>query len=187
MAPVPARRSTPQGFGQPVLRKEDERLVTGAGCYSDDFVLPGQAHAAFVRSPHAHARIQKIDVADASAMPGVIAVLTGHDAVADGLQPIPHRPVPSNPHQVPLSSRDGSAFFIAPHPPLPADRARFVGEAGAMGISETPAIAPGAAERARAAYHPLPAVAGTLEAPAAGAPPLLGDPGPHGRGAPLPG
>ena len=153
-----------------MLRKEDERLVTGAGCYSDDFVLPSQAHAAFVRSPHAHASIQKIDVADASAMPGVIAVLTGHDAVADGLQPIPHRPVPSNPHEVPLRSRDGSAFFIAPHPPLPADRARFVGEAVAMVIAETPAIARDAAERVVVAYDPLPAVTGTLAAPAASAP-----------------
>src|SRR5438128_7229645 len=170
MAPVPARRPTLQGVGQPVLRKEDERLVTGAGCYSDDFVLPSQAHAAFVRSPHAHARIQKIDLADASAMPGVIAVLTGHDAVADGLQPIPHRPVPTNPHEVPLRSRDGSAFFIAPHPPLPADRARFVGEAVAMVIAETPAIARDATERVVVAYDPLPAVTGTLEAPAAGAP-----------------
>jgi len=177
MAPVPARRSTLQGVGQPVLRKEDERLVTGAGCYSDDFVLPSQAHAAFVRSPHAHASIQKIDVADASAMPGVIAVLTGHDAVADGLQPIPHRPVPSNPHEVPLRSRDGSAFFIAPHPPLPADRARFVGEAVAMVIAETPAIARDAAERVVVAYDPLPAVTGTLEAPAAGAPLVWDDAG----------
>src|SRR5436309_1760136 len=169
MAPVPARRPALQGVGQPVLRKEDERLVTGAGCYSDDFVLPGQAHAAFVRSPHAHARIQKIDLADAPAPPGVIEVLTGHDAVADGLQPIPHRPVPSNPHEVPLRSRNGSAFFIAPHPPLPADRARFVGEAVAMVIAETPAIARDAAERVVVAYDPLPAGAGTLEAPAAGA------------------
>ena len=143
--------------------------MTGAGCFSDDVNAPGQAYAAFVRSPHAHASIQKIDVADASAMPGVIAVLTGHDAVADGLQPIPHRPVPSNPHEVPLRSRDGSAFFIAPHPPLPADRARFVGEAVAMVIAETPAIARDAAERVVVAYDPLPAVTGTLEAPAAGA------------------
>src|SRR5262249_20023052 len=132
--------------------------------------LPGQAHAAFVRSPHAHASIRKIDVAEASAIPGVIAVLTGHDAVADGLQPIPHRPVPTNPHEVPLRSRDGSAFFIAPHPPLPADRARFVGEAVVMVLAETPAIARDASERPVVAPGPLPAGAGTVEAPAAGAP-----------------
>src|SRR5215467_198267 len=172
---VARRDSAHQGFGQPVLRKEDRRLVSGAGCYSDDFNLPGQAHAAFVRSPHAHASIRKIDVAEASAIPGVIAVLTGHDAIADGLQPIPHRPIPTNPHEVPLRSRDGSAFFIAPHPPLPADRARFVGEAVAMVIAEAPAIARDAAERVAVVYDPLPAVAGTLEALAPDAPVVWDD------------
>src|SRR5262245_23445245 len=103
-------------------------------------------------------------------MAGVIAIFTGHDAIADGLQPIPHRPVPTNPHEVPLRSRDGSAFFIAPHPPLPADRARFVGEAVAMVIAEAPAIARDAAERVVVVYDPLPAGAGTLEAAAPDAP-----------------
>src|SRR5882672_4000818 len=168
-------RSAPEGVGKPVRRREDPRLVTGAGCYSDDVNLPGQAYAALVRSPHAHARVEAVDGAGALAIPGVIAVLTGTDAVADGLQPIPHRPVPSNPHEVPLRSRDGSAFFIAPHPPLPADRARFVGEAVAMVIAETPAIARDAAERVVVAYDPLPAVTGTLEAPAAGAPLVWAD------------
>jgi len=162
--------SARQGFGQPVLRKEDRRLVTGAGCYSDDVNLPGQAYAALVRSPHAHARVEAVDGAGALAIPGVIAVLTGHDAEGDGLHPIPHRPVPTNPHEVPLRSRDGSAFFIAPHPPLPADRARFVGEAVAMVIAESPPIARDAAERVKVAYEPLPAVTGTLEAATAHAP-----------------
>ena len=162
--------SAGQGFGQPVLRKEDPRLITGAGCYGDDVNLPGQAYAAVVRSPHAHARIRHIDPTDALAIPGVIAVLTGHDAVADGLQPIPHRPIPSNPHEVPLRSRDGSAFFIAPHPPLPVDQARFVGEAVAMVIAETSAIARDAAQQVVVAYDPRPAVTGTLEAAAADAP-----------------
>ena len=67
----------------------------------------------------------------AQAMPGVLAVLTGADAPPSS-QAIPHRPVPTNPHEVPLRSRDGSAFFVAPHPPLPADRVRFVGEPVAM-------------------------------------------------------
>src|SRR5262249_6091030 len=103
-------------------------------------------------------------------MAGVIAIFTGHDAIADGLQPIPHRPVPTNPHEVPLRSRDGSAFFIAQHPPLPADRARFVGEAVAMVIAETPALARDAAERVAVAWDPLPAVTETRGAAAAGAP-----------------
>src|SRR5438552_1784080 len=92
-------RSTPDGIGQPVLRKDDARLLVGAGCYSDDVNLPGQAYACFVRSPHAHARIRAIDTAAALATVGVIAVLTGEDAAADGVGPIPHNGVPVNPHE----------------------------------------------------------------------------------------
>ena len=62
------------GIGQPVLRKEDLRLVTGKGCYTDDVDLPGQAHAVIVRSPHAHARILSLDPAPALAVAGVVAV-----------------------------------------------------------------------------------------------------------------
>jgi carbon-monoxide dehydrogenase large subunit len=163
-------RSARQGVGKPVLRTEDARLLTGHGCYSDDVNLPGQAYVYLVRSPHAHARIRRIDVAEALAAPGVIAVLTGADAAADGLQPLPHRPVPSNPHEVPLRSRDGSGFFLAPHSPLPADRARFVGEAVAMVIADTCAAARDGAERVAVDYEPLPAVTATAEAAAADAP-----------------
>src|SRR5258708_16555987 len=99
-------RVASQGIGKPVPRREDQRLITGAGCYSDDVNAPGQAYAAFVRSPHAHAAIRAIDGAGALVVPGVIAVLTGRDAAADGLRPIPHRPVPSNPHEVRLRNRD---------------------------------------------------------------------------------
>ena len=67
-------------IGKPVERKEDARLLTGKGRFSDDFALPGQAYAALVRSPYAHARIRSIDVAEALNMPGVLAVLTGADA-----------------------------------------------------------------------------------------------------------
>src|SRR6266545_2666194 len=115
-------RSAPQGFGQPVLRREDARLLTGG------------------------------------------------DAPADGLRPIPHRPVPSNPHEVPLRSHDGAGFFIAPHPPLPADTARFVGEAVAMVIADTPAAARDGAERVVVAYEPLAAITATAGAAEAGAP-----------------
>ena len=65
-------RAAREGFGQPVLRKEDARLLVGAGCYSDDVNLAGQAYACFVRSPHAHARIRRIETAAALATPGVI-------------------------------------------------------------------------------------------------------------------
>ena len=78
------------GIGQPVRRREDLRLLTGRGRYSDDINVPGQAYAVMVRSPHAHALIGSIDVAAASARAGVLAVLTGRDMLADGLKPIPH-------------------------------------------------------------------------------------------------
>jgi aerobic carbon-monoxide dehydrogenase large subunit len=165
-------RAAREGIGSPVRRREDARLVTGAGCYGDDVNLPGQAHACLVRSPHAHARIRGIDAVAALATPGVIAVLTGADAAADRLQPIPHRPVPTNPHEVPLRSRDGSPFFIAPHPPLPADRARFVGEAVAMVIAETAAAARDGAERVVVDWERLPAVTTAADAVASGAPAL---------------
>src|SRR2546430_629103 len=163
-------RSAPEGIGKPVRRTEDARLLTGKGCYSDDFTLPGQAYACLVRSPHAHARIRGIDTAPALAAPSVIAVLTGAHAAADGLRPIPHRPVPTNLHEVPLRSRDGSEFFVAPHAPLPADRARFVGEAVAIVLAETPAAARDGAARVAVDYEPLPAVTATADAPAPGAP-----------------
>ena len=75
-------------IGHPIRRKEDARLLTGQGRFSDDFNLERQAHAAIVRSPHPHARIVRIDTDAAKAMPGVLAVLTGADCKADGLKPI---------------------------------------------------------------------------------------------------
>jgi carbon-monoxide dehydrogenase large subunit len=159
-------RAARQGIGRPVPRTEDPRLLTGAGRYTDDINLPGQAYASLVRSPHAHARICRIDADETLKMPGVLAVLTGEDAAGDGLQPIPHRPVPTNPHEVPLRSRDGSAFFIAPHPTLPRDRARFVGEAVAMVVADSPAAARDGAERVRVDWEPLPAMITAADATA---------------------
>lgn len=98
-------------IGKPVPRKEDDRLLRGAGCYADDWNLPGQLYACMVRSPHAHARIKRIS----TDLPGVLGVLTGQDAVADGLKPIPTRPVTVNPHEVKLQNRDGSPFHIPPY------------------------------------------------------------------------
>ena len=125
-----------------------------------------------MRSPYAHARIRRADPAAALAAPGVLAVLTGADAAADGLQPIPHRPVPTNPHEVPLRSRDGSPFFVAPHWPLPTDRARFVGEAVAMVVAETAAAARDGADQVIVEWEPLPVVTTAEAAIAAGAPAL---------------
>jgi aerobic carbon-monoxide dehydrogenase large subunit len=160
----------PQGIGRAVRRREDRRLLTGAGSYTDDVTLPGQAHACLVRSPHAHAIIRGIDGAEALAMPGVLAVLTGADAVKDGLVSIAHPAVPTNPHEVPLRSRDGAAFFVAPHVPLPVDRARFVGEPVALVIADTAGAARDAAERVRVDWQPVPAAVTSLEAIADAAP-----------------
>ena len=166
-------RSAREGFGKPVLRKEDERLLAGAGCYSDDVNLPGQAHACFVRSPHAHARIGSIDTAAALATPGVIAVLTGETAAADGMKPLTHSPMPGNPYEEMI--RPGDVSFIAPHPPIPADRVRFVGEVVAMVIAETPAAARDGAERIAVDWEPLRAVTGSTAAAALDAPVLYED------------
>ncbi|MGH7355494.1 MAG: xanthine dehydrogenase family protein molybdopterin-binding subunit [Candidatus Rokuibacteriota bacterium] len=162
--------SARQGIGKPVLRKEDERLVKGAGCFSDDFNLPGQAYACFVRSPHAHARIRRVDGAPALELPGVISVLTGADAAADGLQPIPHRPVPANPYEPQLRNRDGSPHFVAPHALLPVDRVRLVGEAVAMVIADSAAAARDGAEAVVVDYEPLAVVTTAADATAADAP-----------------
>src|SRR5256885_5384703 len=171
-----------EGFGKPVLRQEDARLLVGRGCYSDDVNLPGQAFACFVRSPHAHARIVRIDAADALKTPGVIAVLTGADAAADGLKPIPHRPVPANPYEPQLRNRDGADHFVAPHPPLPADRARLVGEAVVMVIAETAAVARDGAEAVSVEYEPLPVGISAAQATAPRAPLVWEEARSHGCG-----
>ena len=74
-----------EGIGARVARKEDKRFITGRGRYTDDFAVDGMTHAAFVRSPHAHAKVKSIDAAAAHKMPGVVAVLTGKELVADGI------------------------------------------------------------------------------------------------------
>jgi carbon-monoxide dehydrogenase large subunit len=133
------------GIGQPLPRREDERLVSGKGQYSDDFSLPNQVYAVIIRSPHAHARIRSIDVTAAAAVPRVLAVLTGSDLLADGLKPIPHTPFSTHPAEIRLPNSDGSPTFLAPHYALPADKARFVGEGVAMVVAEAVAIAKDAA------------------------------------------
>ena len=162
------------GIGRPVARKEDARLLTGQGRFSDDVNLAGQAYAVMVRSPHAHARIRAIDAAAALAMPGVIAVLTGADAIADGLKPIPHRPI-IGPPDIALGRRDASDKFLSLHHVLPHDKARFAGEAVAMVVADSIGAAKDAAERVRVDFEPLPAVTETLAAAAADAPRLWDD------------
>ena len=163
------------GIGDTVRRKEDLRLVTGHGNYSDDFNLPGQAYGAAVRSPHAHALIRSIDTKAARAMPGVLAVLTGADALADGLKRIPHLAAPGTAPDIVLHNRDGSPVPAAPHHVLPADRVRHVGTAIAFVIAETVTQAKDAAEHVVVEYETLPAVIDAKDAVAPNAPRLYDD------------
>jgi carbon-monoxide dehydrogenase large subunit len=165
-----ASKPTRDGIGQPVQRREDLRLIQGQGCYSNDFTLPGEAHAYFIRSPHAHARIVSIDASAALALDGVLTVLTGQHVVDDGLKSLPHRPVLGHQADVKLTNTDGSDKFISPHLPLPPDRARFVGEAVAVVVAETVALARDAAELVNVEYEALPSVTATLAAAAPDAP-----------------
>ena len=74
-----------EGIGARVARKEDKRFLTGKGRYTDDMVVPGMKYAAFVRSPHAHAKVKSVDASTAEGMPGVIAVLNGRQMQDDGI------------------------------------------------------------------------------------------------------
>ncbi len=168
--------SVANGIGQPVRRKEDFRLLTGRGGFGDDFVLPRLAHAIMVRSPHAHARIVSVGKGAALAAPGVLAVMTGADYIADGLGPIPHNAGLMGPPDVAVRKR-GMEPIATRHRPMPADRARFVGEPVAMIVAETIAAAKDAAELLDIAYEPLPAVARAVDALKPGAP-LLWDEAP---------
>src|SRR3954470_11578170 len=114
-------------IGRAVPRVEDYRFLTGQGRYTDDLSLDGQLHCAFVRSPHAHARIARIDAREALASPGVRAVLTGADYASDGRRGIPH--VPNTTDALDVSRRAFTARVVdLPHLPLAQERARYPGE-----------------------------------------------------------
>jgi carbon-monoxide dehydrogenase large subunit len=159
-------------IGKPMPRKEDARLITGNGRFTDDFNLDGQAYAVMVRSPYPHARIVAIDAAAAEAMPGVLGVFTGADCAADKLGPIPHDPVPKTKFDMKLTGPKGGAVFIGPNALLPADKARHVGEAVAMVVAETKAQAMDAAEAVEVRYEELPFVLHSEDAMQPGAPVL---------------
>jgi carbon-monoxide dehydrogenase large subunit len=163
-------------IGAAVPRKEDERLLRGAGCYTHDVTLPRQAHMVMVRSPHAHARIISVDSAAARAAPGVLGVLTGVDARSEGIADIPGYAGLSGQIDVPLVNRDGSARRTTPLPLLAVERVRFVGDPVAAVIAESLAEAQDAAELVAVAYDPLAAVTTTdPPAGAAAAAPALWD------------
>ena len=100
-----------------------------------------------------------VEITPALNVPGVVAVLTGADATADGLSSISHNPLHSSPPDIPIPNRDGSDHFVAPHYVLPDDKARFVGEPIAMVIADTIEIARDGAELVEVVYEPLTAVA----------------------------
>jgi carbon-monoxide dehydrogenase large subunit len=158
------------GIGQPVRRREDFRLLTGKGCYSDDFVFPQQAYAAMVRSPHAHAHIRSIDTRAASTAPGVLAVLTGRDMLQDDLQAIPHSVGTRHPADITLENTDGSPPFIPQQFPMTAEDARHCGEIVAMVVATTVAGAKDGADLVEVDYEPLPAVTHSVIAVQPGAP-----------------
>jgi aerobic carbon-monoxide dehydrogenase large subunit len=148
--------------GQSVRRLEDPRLIQGLGRYSDDVVLPREAHAVLARSPHAHARLRAIDAQAARSAPGVLAVLTAAELAADGVGNLPTDRA--------RKRRDGSPAFPTPRPALMRDRVRHVGDPVALIVAETHAEALDAVDRLRIDYEPLPAVAGTANALHPGAP-----------------
>jgi len=150
------------GIGQPVRRKEDTRLLTGRGLYTDDVSRPGELHLAVLRSPHAHARIAAIDLSAARAAPGVHLVLTEADASADGLGLLPV--------QVEVPGMDGQPLWCPPRPILARERVRYVGDPVALVVAATRAQALDAAELIDIAYEALPAVAETGRALDADAP-----------------
>jgi carbon-monoxide dehydrogenase large subunit len=161
-----------KAVGRPLPRKEDLRLITGKGRFTDDFSMEGQVWAAMVRSPHPHARIVAIDPRPALAMPGVLGAYTGADCERDGLKSIPHNPVPSTNFDVKLTGRNGTKVFIGSHVLLPTDKARHVGEAVAMVVAETRDQALAAAEAVDVTYDVLPWVADTAVAAESDAPRL---------------
>ena len=152
------------GSGQAVRRLEDGPLLAGTGRFTNDENLPGQAHLVFLRSPHAHARIVSIDTSAARALPGVLAILTGEDVAAAGLKSLGVA--------LPFKRPDGSDLAAPPRPILAQGLVRFVGEAVAAIIAESPAAARDAAEAIMVDYEELPAVTGLRDAIAPGAPQL---------------
>jgi carbon-monoxide dehydrogenase large subunit len=153
---------TATGIGAAVRRKEDQRFITGQGHYTDDHARPGQVYAYFIRSPHAHARIRKIDTAEASRMPGVIAIWTGQEFAADKLGPLICGWM--------VNSKDGSPMKMAPHPALAAEKVSHVGDAYAVVIAESLAQAKDAAEKVVTDFEVLPAVIDPAQAQKPGAP-----------------
>ncbi|MEC8175192.1 MAG: molybdopterin cofactor-binding domain-containing protein, partial [Pseudomonadota bacterium] len=146
------------GIGAPLPRKEDMRLVAGKGNYAGDNFPDNLCHAVILRSPHAHAHIRGIDVSAAKSAPGVLTVLTGKDASADGIGAIPHSPDWQGPPDAELRLPEGFEVYLTDNTPLPVETVCYVGEGVALVVAETAAEAADAAELIEVDYAPLPAV-----------------------------
>ena len=152
------------GIGQPVTRKEDARFLTGRARYVADIDLARQAHAVFIFSSHAHARIRAIDKSAAEQMPGVFAVLTGEDWAADGLGTLDP--------EVMAEDMGGPKGYRTQRPPLAIDRVRYVGERVAVVVAESELLARNAAELVLVDYEVLPTVVRSEDALRPGAHPV---------------
>jgi carbon-monoxide dehydrogenase large subunit len=152
------------GVGQPVRRKEDDRLVRGKGKYTDDFSLPKQTYGWMVRSSHAHGIIKGINTSAAKGTPGVLGVWIGADLAAANYNPFICG--------MPLKSRDGSPLLQTNRMPLATDKVRYVGDPVAFVVAETLSQARDAAEAVEMDIEALPAVTDAAEAARPGAPQL---------------
>ena len=157
--------ATERLFGKSIKRREDPRFITGRGQYVDDVKLTGMTYAAFVRSPHAHARIKGIDTSAAKAHPGVVAVFTGADMA--GVNSLPCGWDLRKDKNVPGVVQD---LVMPPHMPLTSDVARHVGDPVAVVIADSYSAATDAAEKVNVAWEPLPAVTATDKAQGSNAP-----------------
>src|SRR5499426_2974601 len=155
--------ATAKLFGASIKRREDPRFITGKGNYTDDVKLPGMTYAAFVRSPHAHARIKSIDASAARALPGVVAVYTGADMT--GVNSLPCGWDLRKEKNIPGVVQD---LAMVPHMPLTSDAARHVGDPVAVVIADSQSAAVDAAEKVRVDWEPLPSVTATDTAAASG-------------------
>src|SRR5450432_221885 len=163
--------ATDQGvIGQSIRRKEDMRFLTGAGQYTDDVTFAHQTCGYFLRSPHAHAKIRKIDTAKAKAAPGLVAIFTGDDLT--GVNGLPCGWL--------ITGTDGKPMNEPPHPVLAQGKVRYVGDGVALVIAETLTQAKDAAELIAVDYEVLPSVVEPAAALKAGAP-LIHDGAPGNR------
>jgi carbon-monoxide dehydrogenase large subunit len=171
MAAIAAERYT----GASIKRSEDPRILTGAGRYVDDIKLPGMLHAAFVRSPLAHARVLSVDVSAARALPGVFAVFTGAELEAMTV------PGPDA-----LMALLGWAGPTPEFTLLATDKVRFAGDPVAVVIAESRYVAEDGCELVEVEYDQLPPVTNAAFALDPGSPPLFANLGdniasPHSR------